>query len=171
MQRAGYSGGKTIFVPRISIFSFFFFPLSSLPPTIQRDRLSAAAASGVGHVGRVALIDAQKIRLTHLAATSRIPMRNITLTNDFRRCVKRSHCSAAEVGRWAGNAPLGRSHSRCREWQSVFVNTNYHAPAPSSPPAGYYIELLENSLGKWICRIFIALHRCPRIERGQSTGE
>lgn len=80
-------------------FFFFFFPLSSLPPTIQRDRLSAAAASGVGHVGRVALIDAQKIRLTHLAATSRIPMRNITLTNDFRRCVKRSHCSAAEVGR------------------------------------------------------------------------
>lgn len=84
---------------RVFPFFLFFFSLSSLPPTIQRDRLSAAAASGVGHVGRVALIDVQKIRLTHLAATSRIPMRNITLTNDFRRCVKRSHCSAAEVGR------------------------------------------------------------------------
>lgn len=83
VQRAGYSGGKTIFVPRISIF-FPFLSLSlplppHLPPTIERDRLSGAAGSGVGHVGRAALIDAQKIRLTHLADTTpRIPTRDIT---------------------------------------------------------------------------------------------
>lgn len=98
-------------------------------------------------------------------------MRNITLTNDFRRCVKRSHCSAAEVGRWAGNAPLGRSHFRCREWRSVFVNTNYHAPTPPLLPYAHYIELLENSLRKWICQIFIVTSLpSNRRERGQSTG-
>lgn len=120
---------------------------------------------------RERLIDAQKIRLTHLAGTARIPTRNITLTNDFRRCVKRSHCSAAEVGRWAGNAPLGRSHFRCREWQSVFVNTNYHAPARSR---SYYIELSENSSESESAK-FSPLHRFIRasalsVQAGQSAS-
>lgn len=79
---------------------------------------------------RGTLIDVQKIRLTHVVAAARTQRAtpNIIPTNDFRRCVKRSHCSIAEVRRWAGNAPLGRNHFRRREWQqSVFVNTNYHA--------------------------------------------
>lgn len=76
------------------------------------------------------LIDIQKIRLTRMSSPRRAQRAtpNIMPTNDFRRCVKRSHYSTAEVRRWAGNAPLGRNHFRRREWQqSVFVNTNYHA--------------------------------------------
>lgn len=119
---------------------------------------------GSGRVQRAALIDAQKIRLTHSASMARIPTRNITLTNDFRRCVKRSHCSAAEVRRWAGNTPLGRSHFRCREWQSVFVNTNYHARRERAPAFLLY-WIIGKLARKWIWEI-----SSTRLIRGRASA-
>lgn len=128
-----------------------------LPPVWQRHKAGIATFVGT-------LIDVQKIRLTHVVAARADTARatpNIIPTNDFHRCVKRSHCSIAEVPECAGEPETLRSAA------IIFAVVNDSRACSLTPitmrscARAYYIELSENSSRKQICKISFALHDLP----------